>query len=262
LRVTNPVAAIADAIRATIPALACNAVALIDSPRFPRDLDGASGSQIRPAPRGRAIDAALRMLVVTLNAADRAPALRLAMFPTPPLEYFESCAADPACKPHLRAIAAAILGRAGPANRRRRSRLTAGRLFTRFMLAGFATYPALEVLGARAFESYPYLAFTLWRSAGETLAPKGQRGPALAARRRILARLAGAIGIAAMPEPQTLDQSDAAALAITAALGARRGALLAAGAPAEGHFIVALDRNDARAAAASLHAADASHESA
>jgi len=252
----DPIAAIAEAIRREVPGLEAGAVALIDSPRFPRDLDGASGARIVPAPARRAIDAALQSMVRCVNGARRrVRPIRLSMFPTPAVSFFESCAAGRNCKPHLRSIARAILPPPRPPGVAATKKITGGRLFTRFMLGGFAAYPALEALGVGTFESYPYLAFTLSRSGAERLPPKSKRAQALFARRRIIARLARALELSRVPAVSTLDQADAAIMAIAAALGARRGGLVAVESSAEGRFIAALDTSDARHLAARLAAA-------
>jgi hypothetical protein len=105
------------------------------------------------------------------------------MFPTPRYEYFARCARDPRCKPHLKAIAAELFGAlAGrrPVDGDARERApSGGAIFTRFMLAGFATYCALERLGVPAFESLV--------SVGEAAAQEPARrgaGRAAAYRRR------------------------------------------------------------------------------
>ncbi len=214
-------------ISQSIPELGRGAVALVDSPRWPRDLDLASGRARRPTPRGRAIDAALRAIVGPLP-----------MFPTPAFEYFADCAGDPRCKPHLRALAAEMFG---ARLRTSRSALTVsgGRIFTRFMIAGFAAYRALDALGTTTFESYPDLTFRLWKRPHAEFPPKSERARALGARRRIVAQVARMAGIKA-PPPRTLDESDAAILALGALASARSGReLLVLRNPAEGRFLIA-----------------------
>jgi hypothetical protein len=169
--------------------------------------------------------------------------IRLAMFPTPQFDYFIRCAADSRCKPHLRAFAQAILGTGAT-----RSLATiprgGGQLFTRFMLGGFAAFRALERLAVESFESYPYVVFALWKNAGEGLSPKYPRLPALRARQAIIARLADEAEIA-VPSPHTLDQADAAVLAITAHLATRaaNGAFLLKS-DMHGSFFLALRSSD------------------
>jgi hypothetical protein len=223
------VASIADLrsrIVRAIPELGAGAVALVDSPRWPRDLDLASGRARRPSPRGRAIDAALRAITG-----------RISMFPTPALDYFAACVRDPRCKPHLRALADEMF--AGlMRNARSSGRVAGGRIFTRFMIAGFAAYRALETLGIVPFESYPDLAYRLWKPPCDELPPKSERAPALKARRRIIARVARLAGIDAQA-PRTLDEADAAILAVGAAAARRTGrGLLVLENRAEGSFLI------------------------
>jgi hypothetical protein len=119
------------------------AVVLIDSPRWPRNLpprwprepdpataavddhgpvmrgagsDLQRGSDdLRHGPArpstGRAIDTVLRAIVRGLALKKRGGApYRLALFPTPEVEFFAACARDPRCKPHLAAIACELFG--------------------------------------------------------------------------------------------------------------------------------------------------------
>ncbi len=246
-------------IKDAAPELDSRATALVDSPRWPRDLDWSRGTQRRaPAPRGREVDAVLRQIFRTLvapSAAKAVPAVKLrrpglSMFPTPPYDYFARCARDPRCKPHLSAIAAELFGALSPDElggdgEARRSAPSGGAIFTRFMLAGFATYRALERLGVQAFESYPDLQLRL-SSPSTELPPKDRRAEALAARRRIVASLAAALRLRDTPVPANLDQADAAALALAVAVCARRGALWVIGNPCEGRFMLALDARQAR----------------
>lgn len=117
------------------------------------------------------------------------------------------------------------------------------------MLSGFAAFRALERLRARTFESYPHLAFTLHKTADEPLPSKSERRAALCARIGIVGRLAHEAGIREMPEIATLDQADAAVLAITAAQGAKWRGLFRVSAPQEGAFLLAVARRDRAAAA-------------
>jgi hypothetical protein len=199
------------------------------------------------AVNGRELDGILRrlfrMLVPDASADGRAAGL--SMFPTPRYAYFAGCAADSRCKPHLRAVALEMFGEL-LSNRRSFTRApTGGAIFTRFMLAGFATYRALESLGVVAFESYPDLQFRLC-APSTPLPPKGRRGEAMAARRRIVARLASATRIRAMSLPASLDQADAAVLALAAAQAEKRGVMTVVSNPCEGQFMIALDRLQAR----------------
>ncbi len=231
------------------PALRRGALALVDSPRAPRDADCARGQLTARAnpPSSRRIDSALRELL--RRSVDRA--MRLSMFPTPPIEYFARCIESPGCKPHLRAIGEELLASVfrAPAIRRgseAASRIRGGLLFTRFMLVGFAVFPALEELGLRAFECYPDLQFRLWQPGSRAQLPsKRFRARALAVRTDICARLARAAGTRKFELPATLDQADAAVLALSAAAGAARGSLIEIRCAAEGRFAVALAANEA-----------------
>jgi hypothetical protein len=237
----------------------------VDSPRWPRDLDWSRGaSPCDPAPPERELDTVMRRVYRVVVAevyrpgTAQAPPPRvpraLSMFPTPPYAYFARCARDPQCKPHLAAIARALFGAlvnrdAGvPGGARADEPARAprgGAIFTRFMLAGFAAYRALERLGVAAFESYPDLQFRLC-SPSTALAPKRRRAQALAARRRVVARLATELKLGTPREPLSLDQADAAILALAAARAVRHGALAVAGNSCEGCFMFALDASQAR----------------
>jgi hypothetical protein len=212
-------------------------VALVDSPRTPRDVDcsGATMSQRANAPHARAIDASLRELLrARFNAAMRP----LSMFPTPLASYFAGCVAHPGCKPHLRAIAEELLAPVIALPRISTPASLAGGTFTRFMLAGFAVFPALEQLGIRAFEAFPDLQMRLW-SDGAPLPPKRLRNEALLARRKICARLAAIIGVRNFENPKTLDEADAAVLALSAAASASAKSLIELHCAQEGRFAVA-----------------------
>jgi hypothetical protein len=168
------------------------------------------------------------------------------MFPTPPLAYFARCARDPRCKPYLVAIAQELFGALitnadgatglGPMG---------GAIFTRFMIAGFATYRALERLGVAAFESYPDLQFRLSKPSA-ALAPKRRRAEAIATRRPIVASIAADLGVEMPGGPMSLDQLDAAILALAATKAVRHGVLAVAGNQHEGRFMFALDTDQAQ----------------
>ncbi|HVN27343.1 MAG TPA: hypothetical protein VMT64_02595 [Candidatus Binataceae bacterium] len=215
-------------------------IALVDSPRTPRDVDcsGATMNLRADAPPGRILDASLRELLrVTFNGTMRP----LSMFPTPLASYFAGCVADTRCKPHLRAIAEEALAFVIEIPRAPgKAKSLPGGTFTRFMLAGFAAFPALERIGVRAFEAYPDLQMRLW-SAGIALPPKRMRAEALRVRRDICARLATIVGIANSRPPATLDEADAAILALSAAASAATDSLIELHCAAEGRFAVALD---------------------
>jgi hypothetical protein len=247
--------ALARRIKDTAPELDERATALVDSPRWPRDLDWSRGTHKRdPAPRGREVDAVLRQIfrtLVAVPAGKAVPSVKvrmrgLSMFPTPRYDYFARCARDPRCKPHLSAIAAELFGAfLNDDGGARGLAPSGGAIFTRFMLAGFATYRALERLGVQAFESYPDLQLRL-SSPSTELPPKGRRAEALAARRRIVASLAARLRLQDTLVPANLDQADAAVLALAAAVCARRGALWVISNPCEGRFMLALDARQAR----------------
>jgi hypothetical protein len=242
-------ATLAERISGAVPGLDARAIALVDSPRWPRDLDLSNRTRRRdPAPRGREIDAVLRRIFRTLMAAPVGKAHRpgLSMFPTPPYDYFARRARDSRCKPHLKAIAAELFGAfPNDDDDARESSPGAGGTFTRFMLAGFATYRALERLGVPAFESYPDLQLRL-SSPSTELPPKRRRPDALAARRSIVASLAAQLGLRDPPVAANLDQADAAALALAVASSARSNTLWLVSNPCEGRFILALDARQSR----------------
>ena len=228
------------------------AIVLIDSPCWPRDLDlamRAADAHLRCGSGrhavGRSIDTALRAIVreLALKKRDGAP-FRLALFPTPKFEFFAACARGPACKPHLAAIARELFGHAlerAPAQ----LAPTRGRLFTRFMLTGFAAYRALERIAGARFEAYPDLAFRLW-ARGVQIPPKRAGRLALDARKRIIRRLADEFGCTGAYSISTLDQADAAVLALSAGLAVRAGVFAIIERPGEGRFALALDREQAR----------------
>ncbi len=240
-----------DALRRRIaeaaPELGRGAVALIDSPHLPRDLDLARATRQRrdSAPRSRALDAALRELLVRRSDGIARP-FRWSLFPTPRVEYFARCANSANCKPHLLAIAHELLGAFIPAATRRvPPAVTGGAIFTRFMLAGFACYPVLTRMGVEPLESYPTLVFNLWSSDGP-VPPKGKRGEALEAGRTIVERLRRVVGVPRPVAAKNLDQADAAVLALAAAAASRGDSLVVLGHPAEGRFAVPLPPRPAR----------------
>jgi hypothetical protein len=223
------------------------AIVLIDSPRWPRNLDLAASGVSAGAPRacaGRAIDSSLRAVVreLALPGRDGAP-FRLSMFPTPKFEFFAACARDPRCKPHLAAIARELFGAALKGAQAIASP-AGGQIFTRFMLTGFAAYRALERASAALYEAYPDLAFRLWAH-GEKIPPKAAGRAALEVRVRINQRLADELGCTGAGPLATLDEADAAVLALSAALASRVGAIAVIEHPAEGLFALALDHDRA-----------------
>jgi hypothetical protein len=254
---TGVIAALAARIRAEAPELECNAIAIVDSPRWPADLDCAAAGVASRYPRhhgGRCIDARLRSIVATLRRSGAHPALKpLALFPTPGLDYFAArLKRDPLCKPHLRAIGSELFA---PALSSARGPLTGGS-FTRFMLAGFAAYRALEAVGVVAFEGYPDLQLRL-SSKEAGLPPKNgskagklkqrfTRAEAFAARHRILTRLARALDLDGCGKIAGLDAADAAILALSSAAARHDGALVVVEASPEGRFLLAFNAADAQ----------------
>lgn len=232
-----PLDMIRERLRACCPDAGPQWLALIDSPRWPLDLDCSKPALAHrdPVPAGRLLDRALREI---LRASPGHAAMRLSMFPTPRLDYFTRCARRPNCKPHLRAAYTHLFG---PSDRLANpdfngAASSTGGNFTRFMLAGFLAFQAFQSLGAETLEAYPELQFNL--SGGEPLLPKRTGRPALAQRVAINRKLRRVIGIKRSPLPADLDQADAEILVLSAALAARRGALGALEHPAEGRFLL------------------------
>ena len=232
-------------ILAAAPELgASGAIALVDSPRWPRDLNLADvGGGVRGVAgpsAGRRIDTTLRAIVgqLGLRKAGGAP-FSLALFPTPRLEYFAACARDPRCKPHLAALGRELFGdaieKASPG-----IAPVGGRVFTRFMLTGFAAYRAIDGIGVESYEAYPDLALRLW-AAGVEIRPKSAGRSALEARVRINRRLAEEIGCAGASRIATLDEADAAVLALSAMKARRSGAIALIEEAGEGRFALAID---------------------
>jgi len=228
------------------PQLKRGAVAIIDSPRWPRDLDWSQpGTVMRQDDvTGRVIDCELRAIVRELRRAGETT-LALSMFPTPRLSYFAGHIAVPSCKPHLRAFGRELFGLRATAPQAPEPLPPTGGTFTRFMLAGFAAYRALEAIQVACYEGYPDLQFRLW-CGPDRLPPKASRADALAARRRLLAKLAARLRVGGAAAVGTLDQADAAilALSILAAQSADCGIVVEH--PAEGRFWLTLPAGTAR----------------
>lgn len=238
---------LADALAHAVPELCKGAIAIVDSPRSPLDLDCSStpfSVQLIPY-KPRKIDTALRRMILVLNEnPERRAKLRLSLFPSPMAKYFLDCVFHPDCKPHLSAFGRTIFSDIAHKPISNPGKLSGGALFTRFMIAGFATYHALARLGLAPFEGYPYLAFRLWMNEAEQLPAKKYKSEALERRRQILNRLATDESIE-MTAPLTLDQADAAILAITPSLSSSPAtATWQIVAPAEGRFLVALEQLD------------------
>ncbi len=233
-----PLEMLRERLRACCPDAGPSWLALIDSPRWPLDLDCSKPALVRrdPVPAGRLLDSALREI---LRASPSHAAMRLSMFPTPKLDYFVRCARRPNCKPHLRAAYMHLFEPADrPANPDlcHKSAAVEGGIFTRFMLAGFLAFKAFQSLGAQTLEAYPDLQFRL--SVTEPLLPKRAGEPALAQRVAINRKLRRVIRIKRSPPPASLDQADAEILVLSAALAARRGSLGFLEHPTEGRFLL------------------------
>ena len=231
-------------IARAVPLPTQGAIALVDSPRWPSDLDWSADGVVRRSGHsgGRKIDAALRAMVKTLRATGKHPRLApLSMFPTPRFDYFGARIVAPTCKPHLRAMGCELFG----VPLTRNFSAPYGGTFTRFMICGFATYRALAALGVETYEAYPDLQFRLW-AGREVLPPKRRRSAALPARQNIVRRLADTLGTRCGGTVATLDAADAAILALSTAAASRNGAILQVEDQAEGRFIAALGAADAR----------------
>jgi hypothetical protein len=234
----DPLRILSQRLSESCPDLISKSLALIDSPRWPRDLDYSSRAVLvrNPVASSRMLDQALRERLRDLPDHDP---IQLSMFPTPKLQYFSDCARSPLCKPHLRSIYLQLFGSGAidssnsPSNRPGTIR---GGTFTRFMLAGFLTFRAFEELGIPTLEAYPELEFRL--AGRKQLAPKGERKAALAEQIAIIGPLRHSLGIATEPMPKTLDQVDAEILVLSAAAAAKAGRLAALEHPAEGCFLI------------------------
>ncbi len=230
-----PLDMIRERLRACCPDAGPQWLALIDSPRWPLDLDCSKPALAHrdPVPAGRLLDRALREI---LRASPSHAAMRLSMFPTPRLDYFTRCARRPNCKPHLRAAYTHLFGPsdrlANPAFNSAAASSTGGN-FTRFMLAGFLRLQSLPIARRANPGGVSGIAIQICRR-GEPLLPKRAGRPALAQRVAINRKLRRVIGIKRSPLPANLDQADAEILVLSAALAARRGALGALEHPAEG----------------------------
>jgi hypothetical protein len=247
-----PCTALARQIKEVAPEFDARATVLVDSPRWPRDLDLAQGTVLRrPVPPQREIDVELKRIFPLLMGAPDGKSYKpgLAMFPTPLHTYFAQWANHPKTKPHLAAMTKELFEKFLEADKGGAAHNGAdGGTFTRFMLAGFATYRALERIGVNPFESYPDLQMRLCAPA--TKLPAKRLSAALTVRSQVVASLCQSLGIVAASAPRTLDQADAAVMALAAALSARRGALWTVSHPCEGRFMLALDDAQSRCLAA------------
>lgn len=160
------------------------------------------------------------------------------------MSYFGAQLNISTCKPHLRSLGQALFGSAldrdyGPPS---------GGTFTRFMIAGFASYRALDTVADELYECYPDLQFRLWRG-GQILSSKNSaagRRVALDSRVRILSALASRLGLDRFPQIRRMDEADAAILALSTAAAQSCGALLVLQNAFEGKFMVALDGSEAQ----------------
>ncbi len=178
------------------------------------------------------------------------PSISFSLYPTPDISYFEDGSIYDTRKPYLRSIAREVLGLDPHPGRRRPG---GGRVFTRFMLVGFAAYRAAQSLGLDAVEGFPHLAFAMWLEAGEILPLKRHPPSAFDARRAITERLASTMGMRiqwdeSRPMRRRIDQADAAVLALTAAIGRESGGLYSVGAAGEGRFLLPVSQRDRVAA--------------
>jgi len=229
------VANLAARIRLAVGSGLRGAIVLIDSPRCPRDVAHATGEPIADAGPSRSLDRFLRKSAGALLG----PGARLSMFPTPPLSYFAAVCREPRCKPHLRAIAREVLHRESAGNAKRVA-IKRGALFTRFMLCGFAAFKAFDLLGARTYESYPELVFRLW-SDSRKIPSKGRRVEALRVRADIMSLLVRRCGLAKARQPASLDEVDAAVLALAASKALSTGSMLEVAHRGEGTFAIPLN---------------------
>jgi hypothetical protein len=235
-----PLEMIRERLRECCPGVGPRWLALIDSPRWPLDLDCSKPAVVKrdPMSPGRMLDRELRAI---LRLAPGRAAMPLSMFPTPRLEYFTGCVRQATCKPHLRAAYTHLFGLSDwPLEPAPSGGAVKGGTFTRFMLTGFLAFRAFRSLGAPTLEAYPDLQFRL--SAGAPLQPKRAGQAALAQRVAINRKLRHIIGIKRAPLPATIDQADAEILVLSAALAARRGSLCALEHPAEGSFLLTMKR--------------------
>jgi hypothetical protein len=196
------------------------------------------------AQRGREIDRGLRALVSSQRAPGAHSTLTsLSMFPTPPMRYFGAHLNSANCKPHLRRFGQELFDQAlnrdyGPAS---------GGIFTRFMIAGFAAYRALESIGADAYECYPDLQFRLWCRHHQLISKKQGRTAALASRMHVLSAVARKLGfgVSGLRKIRRLDEADAAILALSISAARQYGMIVILENPREGRFMAALDKPEA-----------------
>jgi hypothetical protein len=225
-------------LKEVAPELVRGSIAVIDSPRWPRDLDWSQNKlTFRPGEvDGRAVDVRLQKLIRHLRQTNAAH-LRLSMFPTPKLAYFLGQLRSNSCKPHL-----VILGRHIFGDTNRLPASNGGGSFTRFMLSGFATYRALGAMRVTCYEGFPDLQFRLW-SSDHQLPSKMRttsKRSALGARLKIITETAHQMGISGAEKVCTLDHADAAVLALSVFAAQAAHTTLAIEHRAEGRFFLSL----------------------
>jgi hypothetical protein len=241
------IAELARRIVAIVPELTGKgAIALIDSPCYPRN-GAAPAKNAAKSSYTRLIDARLAAIVRRIRQARAKsnPSLGLWLFPTPPSAEFVRYACDPSCPSHLVRFVYELFPQYTEKRDAESEKSGAGRIFTRFMISGFALYRALSQWPVACFEGYPDLYFRLCAN-GASITPK-RVGRRRAMETRIpivtaVMRQSGQTGSA----PTTLDQADAAILAASACAARRSGTLLGIEAPSEGVFALPLARADAR----------------
>lgn len=230
-------------IAAVAPELTRNgAIALIDSPRFPRGAARATKSSYT-----RLIDARLAAIVGRIRASRTKsnPSMGLWLFPTPPSAEFVRHARDPSCPPHLVRFAYELFPQYMEKRDHESEKYGTGRIFTRFMIGGFALYRALSQWPVACFEGYPDLYFRLHANGASITPKRAGRRRAMETRTPIVTAMMRQSGLTGST-PTTLDQADAAILAASACAARRSGTLLAIEAPSEGVFALPLARADAR----------------
>ncbi len=156
------------------------------------------------------------------------------MFPTPAFAYFTGQLNRDGCKPHLLALGRDLFPSAPSPKGEAK-----GGTFTRFMIAGFATYRALSALGAESFEGYPDLQFRLWNASRALPSKSGGRSIALARRREIVAEVAKLNDCTGHERIHSLDEADATILALSGIVTAAHGTHVIVEHRAEGRLLVA-----------------------
>jgi hypothetical protein len=232
---SDAISAVVHKLKMVCPTDRC--VALVDSPRSPRDVDVrvSPGRADARCPSGRAIDRALHEFVFA-RVGSR---LRFSLFPTPALDYFNAWIRQPDAKTHLRAFYSALFQPAQNTGLNESSGKPSGGTFTRFMLSGFAVHRGLARLGIECYECFPDLVFKIWNG-GRTMPSKRDRSAALSVRQRINRELRSSLKITEGSLCANLDQADAEVMVLAAASAVRSGSLTILDCPAEGGFLLPL----------------------